>query len=737
MHSSLRRSVWRVLFAIFLATNIFGWSWLYAQFLRFFFLTPNPFQIPLSLLQWLPALAAAVFTLPRLRSAEPQIRRGWFSLALALGLWALADMLEYLLPAILGAMALPLSRVVHALAFLGAYAAVLFFATLPVGRFGRLRFLLDMIIQGAAWGVLLWFLVVGPTLNLNTAQTDSRFWISAYAILDLVLLMLILWLQGQAQHPRRYLWLIAGGFFLLSVYDLVSGWIAGQGADQAYIWTGFLMLGGYLLMACAVVVPGGRQPAAGAPGSPETAATGWKRIRWRWQRLELRWLPPASALALAVFLFAQWGESGQIDPFLLVCTISVGLLLFLREGVIAGQAEVAGYAVLLENLEDPAFICSAEGGVALDNSSLRALFPANRRSRRLADLLTVRPSWELLLREAGGAGWRGEVLVESAVRSGFPAWLVLLRLPDEEGQPERFAGLLHDLSPQRRQEESLRAAYRQAEDSRLALEQLSEQLEEKVRAKTADLSQALEQLEEQNRSLRSLDRLKSDFIALTSHELRTPLAGIRAGLELTLSRKPAIPREARANLELVQRESERLTRFVESILDLSVLEAGRFPFQVVPLHVREPLESARMALASAHGGLDCRNLRRLEISLAEDLPEVLADEHVLASVFFQLIDNAFKYSPDGKIQVRAQAAAPWLAVTIADHGPGVPPEERERLFLMFSRLESADSPRVRGAGLGLYISRKMVEAMGGALDLLPADEGLALCLRLPLYSEEP
>jgi signal transduction histidine kinase len=736
MLSYFRRTGWRWLSALFLAANLAGWCWLYAQFLRYFFLDPNPFRLSLSLLQWLPAVAAAVFILPRIRPRESPLRRGWFFLALALLLWFLADFLEYLPSGSWLAATIPISRMVHLLGFSCALAAAFFFAPVPAGRFGRLRFLLDMLIHGASWGVLLWFLTVEPILRPVESPTSQWFWPAAYAIADLILWMLILWSQGQHRKPPRNLWLLAGGFFLLSVYDMVSGWMAGQGAVQAHIWTGFLMLGGYGLMTAAAAIPD--SPRTADESEPAAALpTPWQRLRERWRTVEARWLPLASTLALVFFLFAQWRQTETLDPVLVVCTISVSLLLFLREGVIAGQAEAAGYAVLLENLEDPAFICTGGGTVLLENTSCRKLLPPGKTGGRLGEILNVRPAWDFLLREADLAGWQGEIWVESAGRGGFPAWLVLQRLPHEEGRPDNFAGLLHDLSPQRRQEESLRAAYRQAEDSRLALEELSGKLEDKVAEKTADLSRALDQLEEQNRQLRSLDRLKSDFIALTSHELRTPLTGIRAGVELMLVRKPSLPKDACANLRLVQRESERLARFVENILDLSALDAGRMPLQAVPLRIGEVLEAARMALAAAHGGSESRNLRRLEISVAEDLPEVLADEHVLSSVLFQLIDNAFKYAPEGPVLVTAGAGAECVELTIADRGPGVAPEQRERLFLMFSRLEDADSPRAGGVGLGLHISRKMVEAMGGSLDLLPAGQGMTLRLRLPVFIEVP
>jgi signal transduction histidine kinase len=727
MRAFSRRILPQLLPAVVFAAAILAWVYLYSRFLESFYYVPNPFLTPLSLLQWLTGFTAAILALARVRQEEGNAKRAWFFLALALTLWPLADGLEQAIPPDWSLLQNLLARPAHLVAYGLALAAVFFFAPIPQARFGRLRFLVDMIIHAASWGVILWFLLVEPVLQPLIASLELRFWIALYAILDLILLMLVVWLQGQSDKRLWILWLLSGGFFLLSVHDLVTGWISLQGGTQAYVYTGFLMVAGYALIGSAAT-RNERRP-AGAAKAPSGG------LRWRWRRIEERWLPVVSTVGLAVFLGAEWRRTSQVDSLLLLATLALTLLLFLREGIIAGQAEVAGYAVLLENLEDPAFICDGRGRVLLDNPSLQKLHPPSRSDSRLAQLLPLSPEWDFILHEAGARGWSGEVWVRESRRGSFPAWLVVQRLPAEEVQSERYAALLHDLSPQRRQEESLREAYRQAEESRKALELLSGQLEEKVVAKTADLSRALEQLEEQNRLLRSLDRLKSEFVALTSHELRTPLMAISGGLELIASQKKPLPEGTRATLSLVRKESERLSRFVENILDLSALEAGRMPLQIAPLKLSEAFGKARTALAAAHGGMESPNLRRLKIRLPEGLPDVAADEHILASIFFQLVDNAFKYAPKGPVRVEAEEQAGGVAVTVADSGPGIPPEKREALFQMFSRLEDPDAPRVRGVGLGLYISRKMVEAMGGELDLAPAERGLALRVRLKKFSE--
>ncbi len=106
------------------------------------------------------------------------------------------------------------------------------------------------------------------------------------------------------------------------------------------------------------------------------------------------------------------------------------------------------------------------------------------------------------------------------------------------------------------------------------------------------------------------------------------------------------------------------------------------------------------------------------------------------SVLFHLVDNAIKYAPEAPIRLTAQVQDQRVALTVADRGPGVPPEAHGRLLQMFSRLESSDSPRVAGYGLGLYVSRRFVEAMGGeiAVDLTPG-QGMTVCVRLPVVRD--
>ncbi len=209
-------------------------------------------------------------------------------------------------------------------------------------------------------------------------------------------------------------------------------------------------------------------------------------------------------------------------------------------------------------------------------------------------------------------------------------------------------------------------------------------LERRVSERTLELAETVERLRRMNLELQELGRLKSEFVTLVSHELRAPLTNIRAGIELTAGgTNPEVDAAAQERLALVAAETERLARFVEAILDLSALEAGRFPLRPGPADLGAAAGRVADRLRVQQGG------DRIVLDLPEGIPAVLADERGLESVFFHLLDNALKYAPASEIRVQAQAKAAGVAVSVTDHGPGIPVDERERVFEMFHRLDAA------------------------------------------------
>jgi signal transduction histidine kinase len=272
---------------------------------------------------------------------------------------------------------------------------------------------------------------------------------------------------------------------------------------------------------------------------------------------------------------------------------------------------------------------------------------------------------------------------------------------------------------------------RRAAEAQLVLETMNARLEELVAEKTASLSLAYEQLEEQNRSLQQLDRLKTDFVSLVSHELRAPLTNISAGIELLLAQRKTIPPDDIETLALVQIEIQRLTRFVETILDISALDAGRLPLYPAPLPFRMVISNLRVQFSYLP------KADQIVWMISDDLPDLLVDEQALSSVMFHLLDNAIKYASSGPIEVSAVPVDAQVCVTVEDNGPGLAPDSIPFLFDQFYRAQSEDSRSTYGHGLGLYIVKRLVEAMQGRVAAKNRPQGGAcFTLWLPIAGEE-
>jgi signal transduction histidine kinase len=266
----------------------------------------------------------------------------------------------------------------------------------------------------------------------------------------------------------------------------------------------------------------------------------------------------------------------------------------------------------------------------------------------------------------------------------------------------------------------LETALDEVADAQEQLERLNLRLEQKVGTRTAELEKTVADLERLNEELKELDQLKSEFVALVSHELRAPLTNIRTGIELILDRNPEIQSD---RLHVLQDEIERLGTLVETILDISALEAGRFPLNLQSVE----LESIALDVISQMPVSE-----RIQVEVPAELPPLMADERGLKSVLYHVLDNATKYAPKGDLVLHAKEESEFVRVSLSDSGPGIPIEERERVFEMFHRLDSSDAREVYGHGLGLPMARKLVEAMGGRIRAEPNENaGARIVFWLP------
>jgi len=247
-----------------------------------------------------------------------------------------------------------------------------------------------------------------------------------------------------------------------------------------------------------------------------------------------------------------------------------------------------------------------------------------------------------------------------------------------------------------------------------------------LEAKSEELAQTAARLQEVNAKLTALSRQKDAFLSQISHELRTPMTSIRAFSEI-LMQVDGVDDVARARFSrIIHDETLRLTRLLDDLLDLSVLENGRVTLNEAEALLSDVLDRAIYAAgAQADGRLAIRR------DLAGEDVMLWTDPDRLAQVFINLISNAQKYcdadAPELTISVRQVSGR--LQVEFADNGTGIPKRQQALIFEKFARADTAKG--APGAGLGLAISREIMVRLGGGLTHVPSDQGTRFRVRLP------
>jgi signal transduction histidine kinase len=218
-------------------------------------------------------------------------------------------------------------------------------------------------------------------------------------------------------------------------------------------------------------------------------------------------------------------------------------------------------------------------------------------------------------------------------------------------------------------------------------------------------------LEEEQQRRRSAEQFRAELLSLASHELRAPLTSIR-GYANTLVREYGKLGEAtqREFLEGIATESERLSHLVSDLLDMSQIDEGRLR---VDLRAVSPQRLCEEAVATASHPATSRELT---VAVEPDLPDVLADPTRIHQALSNLISNAVKFSPENsEVTVGAQRRNDHVEFYVADHGIGIPRDEQGKLFTRFHRAANAHGTEAPGAGLGLYITKGIVQAHGGKI----------------------
>ncbi len=232
-------------------------------------------------------------------------------------------------------------------------------------------------------------------------------------------------------------------------------------------------------------------------------------------------------------------------------------------------------------------------------------------------------------------------------------------------------------------------------------------------------------------TLRQLEQAKSEFVSTVSHELRTPLTSIKAYTATLLRDDVEFDEGTQKNfLHVIEEETDRLTRLISDVLDVSRIESGKLSLKFRDFDFIKLLGIVVEKIQSHSRD------HSITIMAPDNLTPVNADPDKIEQVLMNLLDNAVKYSPaGGRVEVVVKEYANKLECSVRDNGVGIPPEHLSKIFEKFQRVDNPATRGIGGTGLGLYISRSIVEAHGGTI-WAESDPGKGSVFRftLPLAS---
>ncbi|MEV6923117.1 ATP-binding protein [Dactylosporangium sp. NPDC051485] len=406
-------------------------------------------------------------------------------------------------------------------------------------------------------------------------------------------------------------------------------------------------------------------------------------------------------------------EPAEPDPGLLEIMSDVGIQLGrVADRMAARQALLFGSQRLQRVLDScvEAFVAMDEGGmITAWNAAAEKVFGLSKEEavgRRLADTI-IPPQYRdahhlgvgrfLTTGERRVLDNRFEITAWHANGYAFPVELAVWAVQDPM-TGWSFNAFVHDITDRKRTEDALRHAY---EHEREAVSRL-----------------------------RELDLAKSDFVATVSHEFRTPLTNVIGHLEVLTSGDagPLTPAQSRM-LGVIGRNSDRLRALIEDMLTISKVEAGVFDLELRPTELHD-------VLAAAHAAVEPRAKRRghrLVLSVQDSLGRVEADAGQLQRALSNLLVNGVNFTPDGGlVELVARVDGEHVEIEVRDNGVGIDPDEQKKLFTRFWRGTFAVREAVQGAGLGLAITKTIVEGHGGEISVESLlGHGTTFTIRLP------
>lgn len=370
-----------------------------------------------------------------------------------------------------------------------------------------------------------------------------------------------------------------------------------------------------------------------------------------------------------------------------VCGASDALIFFVEHGFLRHAAK---YGSIL-TLQQP-----GEIGPAVDRDSVPGRAVVERQPIHVHDLGAVADQYPMAKTRGIAQGVRTS-LATPLLRQGVPIGVILIRRQEVRPFTDKQIALLNTF----------------ADQAVIAIENV--RLFQESQEKSRQLSVA-------NQRLTELDRLKSDFVANVSHELRTPLTAIKGAVDLILREVAGPLTEKQSHyLTRVRSNTQHLAGLINDLLDLSRIESGKAEIKSSRISlvglVHEVVESLRPVAA--------QKIIALEASLSEPSILVWADRDKINQVLMNLIGNAIKFTPtQGRVTLSASRNGNGsVQVSVSDTGPGIPQNEKEKIFDKFYQIAQVGETKPKGTGLGLAICRALVELHGGKIWVEPEPSG--------------
>jgi PAS domain S-box-containing protein len=375
----------------------------------------------------------------------------------------------------------------------------------------------------------------------------------------------------------------------------------------------------------------------------------------------------------------------------------------LEQEIAAYLQQISLYSHLVNGANDAILITDPEGRILNANRALMRSFGVETDTviGVQVDILLAMPNgepgnWESISREARGGGWHGEVVVYHPSLGAIPADCSIFFVHDSEGALLAYSVILRDIR------------------ERKALEQ-------ETQRQAAELERAYGQL-------RELDRAKSNFLNLISHELRTPITSILAYSELLKTEGMVEPEERQSFVEVIHKETEKLSEMVKKVLAISKMESGQMLFNFTEQDLEQLVRHAAAMLRSQ---AEVKQVT-LSVSVPNPLAPVVFDEENLREAVAQLLDNAIKYTDGGSIEVEVTQRDGTSLIRIDDTGKGIEGLNIDDLLDNFGRGDPVNvGPH--GLGLGLPLCYLIVKAHSGTLSLQSrAGHGTEAVFALPM-----